>query len=72
MNVGTEIKVRRVRQHLKSKELAEQLGIRPAYMSEIENNKAPGLTLALFMRICEALDVTPNDLLRPESAFNVE
>lgn len=64
MSLGTEIKIARVRQQLKGKELAERLGITRAYMSEIENNKARGLTLELFVRLCEALDTTPNDLLQ--------
>lgn len=63
MSLGTEIKITRLRHHLNSKELAERLGITRAYMSEIENDKAPELTLDLFVRICEALDVTLNQLL---------
>ncbi len=64
MSLGTEIKIARVRQQLKSKELAERLGITRAYMSEIENDKASGLSLELFVRLCEVLDTTPNDLLQ--------
>ncbi len=64
MSLGTEIKITRLRQQLKSKELAERLGITPTYMSEIENDKASGLTLDLFVRLCEALATPPNDLLQ--------
>lgn len=64
MSLGTEIKITRLRQELKSKELAERLGITKAYMSEIENDKASGLTLDLFVRLCEALETTPNNLLQ--------
>jgi DNA-binding Xre family transcriptional regulator len=43
--------------------LAKRLGISPKYMSQILNDKAPGLTAELLVRLCEELDLSLDELL---------
>ncbi|ETW93876.1 MAG: hypothetical protein ETSY1_37330 [Candidatus Entotheonella factor] len=63
MSVGLQVKLARVRRQMKAKELAQKAGIAPTYLSEIENNKAQGLSLEVFARLCRALDTEPNILM---------
>ncbi|PON12502.1 hypothetical protein C2W62_39270 [Candidatus Entotheonella serta] len=64
MGLGTEIKKARIDKGLQGKELAAMIDIAPKYLSQIENDKAPGLTVVLLQRLCNELDVTPNQLLQ--------
>jgi len=56
MKIGTAIHEIRKRRGLKQKDLALSLGIRPDYLSKIENNKVePGKKL--MTNLCEKLDI---------------
>jgi transcriptional regulator with XRE-family HTH domain len=63
MGMGGEIKKARYDKGMKAKDLAAKVGIEPKYMSQIENDKAPGMTVALFTRICDELGVSADVLL---------
>ncbi len=62
MALGAEIKKARIDRGLKARELAEKVEIEPQYMSQMEHDKAPGLTLRVFMRICDVLGVSCDQL----------
>ena len=63
MALGAEIKKARIDRGLKARELAEKVEIEPQYMSQMEHDKAPGLTQRVFMRICDVLGVSCDQLL---------
>ena len=60
--IAHPIKIYRKYRGLKSKELAEKVGISAAYLSEIENRKKDG-TLKTCAAIAKALDVDIDDLV---------
>ena len=60
--LGTKIKTIRKRFHFTQEFFSEKIGIEPQNLSRIER----GLnypSLSTFIRICEVLNITPNDLL---------
>ena len=63
MSVGLQIRLARVRQGIKGKDLATEVGIHPGYLSQIENERAPGLSVSLLARLCRALGVRPDALM---------
>ena len=67
MSLGRQLKLARVQRDLKAKDLAAQVGVTPKYLSQIENERAPGLSVEIFARLCRALDTTPNDVMEWES-----
>lgn len=60
--LGRRIAMRRKKLKIAQNVFAETLGISNNHMSGIENGKEKP-SLALFVRICEALNVTPDYLL---------
>ncbi len=44
-------------------ELAEKIGITPANLSILKNNKAKAVRFSTLAALCEALDCQPADLL---------
>ena len=44
-------------------QLAEQVGITMANMSILKNGKAKALKMSTLMKLCQALDCQPGDLL---------
>ena len=60
--MGTRIKVRRKELKIKQSELAERINISNNHMSSIETGKEK-LSIDVFVKICEALNVTPDYLL---------
>ena len=47
-------------------ELAEQIGITPANLSILKNNKAKAIRFSTLEEICRVLDCQPGDLLAYE------
>ncbi len=45
-------------------ELADEIGITPANLSILKNNKAKAVRLETLERLCQALDCQPGDLIR--------
>ena len=62
-NVGQRIREARKNKRLSQNELAEMAQISPSHMSDIENGKT-SLSLDIFMRLTEALQVSADWLLQ--------
>ena len=52
-----------VKRGMKSKELAEIIGITPANMSILKSGKAKAVRFSTLEAICKALDCQPSDIL---------
>jgi putative transcriptional regulator len=52
-----------VKRGMKSKELAEIIGITPANMSILKSGKAKAMRFSTLEAICKALDCQPSDIL---------
>lgn len=61
-NVGTELKVARIRKGQTLRALAQCTQTDPGYLSRIENNKVK-ISADVLARLCRALDVEPNVVL---------
>ncbi len=48
---------------IKSKDLAEEIGITPANLSILKNGKAKGVRFETLEAICKALDCKPGDII---------
>nr|WP_255552521.1 helix-turn-helix domain-containing protein [Lactobacillus sp. Sy-1] len=55
-----------LKRQMSSKELANKIGITPANLSILKNNKAKGIRFEKLTKICEALDCTPGDIIKYE------
>ena len=51
---------------MSSGQLAERIGITPANLSILKNNKAKAIRFSTLEQICKALDCQPADLLEEE------
>lgn len=54
------------RRKMRSKELAERIGISETNLSLLKSGKVKGLRFATLERLCSALDCQPGDLLEFE------
>lgn len=52
-----------VQRGMKSKDLAEIIGITPANMSILKSGKAKAMRFSTLEAICKALDCQPSDIL---------
>lgn len=48
---------------IKSKDLAEEIGITPANLSILKNGKAKGIRFETLEAICKALECKPGDII---------
>lgn len=64
-NLGTEIKIRRIKKRIAQKELAEVLGISQTHLSNVENGRTM-LGLEGLLKVKRYLGCTLDDLLDPE------
>lgn len=62
-DVGNRIREVRKSKRLSQNELSEMIKVTPSYMSDIENGKV-NISLDVFMRVTEALQVSADWLLR--------
>ena len=60
--IGKAIKMRRMERGLSAKQLAEMAGVPQSSLSEWENGKAVASSTGVF-KICDALKISPNELL---------
>ena len=60
--LGMKIKEHRKNGHLTQEKLAEMINLSPQHISHIESGHTK-LSIASFVSICNALNVTPNELL---------
>ena len=63
MPIIVHLDVMLARRKMRSRELAEHVGITEANISLLKSGKVRGVRFATLARICEALDCQPGDLL---------
>ncbi|MAT59099.1 MAG: transcriptional regulator [Ignavibacteriae bacterium] len=63
MPIVINIDVMLAKRKVKSKDLAEQIGITPANLSILKNGKAKGIRFETLEAICKALDCKPGDIM---------
>lgn len=68
MPIVVNLDVMLARRKMRSKELAEQIGITEANVSLLKSGKVRGMRFETLAKICEVLDCQPGDILeyRPE------
>ena len=67
MAIIVRLDVMLAKRKMKSKELAELVGITEQNLSLLKSGKVRGVRFETLSSICEALDCTPGDLLEYES-----
>lgn len=68
MSIRVRLAVMLAERNVKSKDLAEFVGITEANLSLLKQGKVKGVRFETLERICEFLDCQPGDLLRYEPA----
>lgn len=63
MGIVVNIDVMMARRKMSAGELARKIGITPANLSILKNNKAKAIRFTTLEALCEALDCKPGDLL---------
>ena len=63
MPIVVNIDVMMARRKMSAGELAERIGITPANLSILKNNKAKAVRFSTLEALCRALECTPGDLL---------
>lgn len=63
MPIIVNIDVMMARRKMSAGELAEKVGITPANLSILKNNKAKAIRFSTLEALCKALDCKPGDLL---------
>lgn len=69
---GNSIRNLRIKNHLTQEQVAQITGFDTKYISQLETGRYMG-TIKTMLKICEALNVTPNDILHDfieDSAIN--
>lgn len=66
MPIKVRLAVMLAERNVKSKDLAEHVGITEANLSLLKQGKVKGIRFETLERICEYLDCQPADLLRYE------
>ncbi len=64
MAIVVNLDVMLARRKLRSKELAERIGITEQNVSLLKSGKVRGMRFATLSRICEVLDCQPGDILQ--------
>ena len=63
MPIVVELDVMLARRKMRSKELAERIGLSEQQVSMLRTGRARGVRFDTLARICEVLDCQPGDLL---------
>ena len=63
MEIVVTLDVMLAKRKMRSKELAERIGITEQNLSLLKSGKVKGIRFDTLLKICEALDCTPGDLL---------
>ena len=66
MPIVVNLDVVMAKRKMSSGELAERIGITPANLSILKNNKAKAIRFSTLEEICRALDCPPADILAYE------
>ena len=74
MAIIVNLDVMMAKRKISAGELAERVGITPANLSILKNNKAKAVRFSTLDALCRALDCQPADLLEyvPEDDFAAE
>jgi putative transcriptional regulator len=63
MAIKVDLDVMMARRKMSSGELSAKIGITPANLSILKNNKAKAIRFTTLEELCKALDCQPGDLL---------
>ena len=63
MSIIVNVDVILAKRKMSSGELAKKVGITPANLSILKNNKAKAIRFSTLEKICETLDCKPGDIL---------
>lgn len=63
MGIRINLDVCMAKRKISAGELAERVGITPANLSILKNNKAKAIRFSTLEALCEALDCQPGDIL---------
>ena len=63
MPIYVNLDVLMARRHIGAGELADRVGITPANLSILKNNKAKAVRFSTLEALCRALDCQPGDIL---------
>lgn len=63
MPIIVNLDVMMAKRKISAGDLAEQVGITPANLSILKNNKAKAIRFSTLEAICKALDCQPGDIL---------
>lgn len=66
MRIVVRLDVMLARRKMRSKDLAERVGISETNLSLLKSGKVKGIRFATLERLCAVLDCTPGDLLEIE------
>lgn len=66
MPIIVELDVMLARRKMRSKELAQRIGLTEQQVSQLKSGKVRGMRFDTLSRICVVLDCQPGDLLRYE------
>ncbi|MBS0246679.1 MAG: helix-turn-helix transcriptional regulator [Proteobacteria bacterium] len=72
MPIRVRLAVMLAERHVKSKDLAEYVGITEANLSLLKQGKVKGVRFETLERICRFLECQPGDLLRYEDGPRTE
>ncbi|MEQ8406320.1 MAG: helix-turn-helix transcriptional regulator [Oceanicaulis sp.] len=64
LRVEMRLDVLLAERRMRSKDLAERIGVSEVALSQIKTGKIKGVRFETLARICEALECEPGDLLR--------
>jgi len=67
MQIIVRLDVALAKKKMKSKDLAEYVGITPQNLSLLKSGKVRGIRFETLSKICEALDCQPGDILEAVS-----
>jgi len=67
MRIVVRLDVELAKKKMKSKDLAEKIGITPQNLSLLKSGKVRGVRFETLARICEVLDCQPGDILEAQS-----
>ena len=63
MAIIVNLDVMMAKRKISAGDLAEEIGITPANLSILKNNKAKAVRFSTLCRLCEVLDCQPGDIL---------
>jgi len=63
MSITVNLDICMARRKISAGELAERVGITPANLSILKNNKAKAIRFSTLEALCEVLDCQPGDIL---------